>query len=52
MIVDSEKTLDKIAQEIIKYSDQDRIWIFYGEMGSGKLAADEGESKSKAAADH
>ncbi len=36
LIVDSEKALDKIAQEIIKYSGQSRIWIFYGEMGSGK----------------
>jgi tRNA threonylcarbamoyladenosine biosynthesis protein TsaE len=36
LIVDSEKALDKVALEIIKYSDQDRIWIFYGEMGSGK----------------
>lgn len=36
LIVDSEKALDKIAQEIIRYSGQNRIWIFYGEMGSGK----------------
>jgi len=36
LIVDSEKALDKVALEIIKYSGQDRIWIFYGEMGSGK----------------
>ena len=36
LIVDSEKALDKVALEIIRYSGQDRIWIFYGEMGSGK----------------
>lgn len=36
LIVDSEKALDKVALEIIKYSGQNRIWIFYGEMGSGK----------------
>lgn len=36
LIVDSEKDLNKVAKEIIKYSDKRNIWIFYGEMGSGK----------------
>lgn len=36
LIVDSEKDLNKVAKEIIKYSGDQNIWIFYGEMGSGK----------------
>ena len=36
LIVDSEKELDKTAIEIINYSEEQKIWIFYGEMGAGK----------------
>ena len=36
LIVDSEKELDKTAREIISYSGEQKIWIFYGEMGAGK----------------
>ncbi len=36
LIVDSEKDLNKVAKEIIKYSGDQNIWVFYGEMGSGK----------------
>jgi tRNA threonylcarbamoyladenosine biosynthesis protein TsaE len=36
MIVDSEKELDKAAMDIINYSGDQHIWIFYGEMGAGK----------------
>ena len=36
LIVDSEKELDKTAREIINYSGEEKIWIFYGEMGAGK----------------
>ncbi|MCK5469983.1 MAG: tRNA (adenosine(37)-N6)-threonylcarbamoyltransferase complex ATPase subunit type 1 TsaE, partial [Cyclobacteriaceae bacterium] len=36
LIVDSEKDLDKTAKEIIKCSEEENIWIFYGEMGAGK----------------
>lgn len=36
LIVDSEKNLNKVAKEIIDYSSEQHIWIFYGEMGSGK----------------
>lgn len=36
LIVDSEKGLNKVAKEIIKYSGKQNVWIFYGEMGSGK----------------
>lgn len=36
LIVDSEKNLNKVAKEIIDYSSEQNIWIFYGEMGSGK----------------
>lgn len=36
LIVDSEKDLNKVAKEIIDYSGEQNIWIFYGEMGSGK----------------
>lgn len=36
LFVDSEKDLDKVAKEIINYSGEQNIWIFYGEMGSGK----------------
>ena len=34
--VDSELELGKVAEEIIKYSEDQPIWIFNGEMGSGK----------------
>ncbi len=36
LIVDSEKELKKAAKEIIGYSGDKHIWIFYGEMGAGK----------------
>lgn len=36
LIVESERELDKTAEKIIKYSENQHIWIFYGEMGSGK----------------
>ena len=36
LIVDSERALDKAAQEIVKSSGDENIWIFYGEMGAGK----------------
>ena len=36
LIVDSERELDEVAQKIIEYADKARIWIFNGEMGSGK----------------
>lgn len=36
LIVDAERELGKIAKEIINYSGKQHIWIFYGEMGSGK----------------
>ena len=36
LIVDSEKELGKTAREIIDYSGDQKIWIFYGEMGAGK----------------
>jgi len=34
--VDSERDLGEAAKKIIDYSDNQNIWIFYGEMGSGK----------------
>lgn len=36
MIVDSEKELDKAAKKIIECSGGKTIWLFYGNMGSGK----------------
>jgi tRNA threonylcarbamoyladenosine biosynthesis protein TsaE len=36
LIVDSEKELDKAAKKIIEYSGGKTIWLFYGNMGSGK----------------
>lgn len=36
LIVESESELGKTAEKIIKYSKNEHIWIFYGEMGSGK----------------
>jgi tRNA threonylcarbamoyladenosine biosynthesis protein TsaE len=36
LIVDSEKELDDVAKKIINYSEEQKIWIFYGEMGAGK----------------
>ncbi len=36
LIVDSEKDLKRVSKEIIKYSGKNNIWVFYGEMGSGK----------------
>ena len=36
LIIDSESELNKAAKEIIKYSGEQTIWAFYGEMGAGK----------------
>jgi len=36
LIVDSEKELNKAAKKIISYSEEQKIWLFYGEMGAGK----------------
>lgn len=36
LIVESEKELNKAANELINFSKDQPIWIFYGEMGSGK----------------
>ena len=36
LIVESESELAKAAIKIIDYSGSQHIWIFYGEMGSGK----------------
>jgi len=34
--VDSEEGLENAAQEIIDFAGDKKIWLFYGEMGSGK----------------
>jgi len=36
LIVGSESELEKAAVKIIDYSENQYIWIFYGEMGAGK----------------
>lgn len=36
LIAHSEQDLDKIAQEIIQFAGNDKIWLFEGEMGAGK----------------
>jgi tRNA threonylcarbamoyladenosine biosynthesis protein TsaE len=36
LTVDAENALLGAAEEIIKYSEDQLIWIFYGEMGAGK----------------
>ena len=36
LTVDSERVLEKVAKKIIEFSKDQKIWIFYGEMGSGK----------------
>ena len=36
LIVDSEKELNIAAEKIISYSEEEKIWLFYGEMGAGK----------------
>ncbi|UII23280.1 tRNA (adenosine(37)-N6)-threonylcarbamoyltransferase complex ATPase subunit type 1 TsaE [Fulvivirga ligni] len=28
--------IEKVAQQIISFADQDKVWIFEGEMGAGK----------------
>ncbi len=38
LTVDSEKELLPAAHEIIKFAGKQTIWLFYGEMGSGKTA--------------
>lgn len=32
----NEKKLHKVAQEIIKYAGNDKIWLFEGQLGAGK----------------
>ena len=36
LIVESEYDLEKAAAQIVAFSEDQTIWIFYGEMGSGK----------------
>ena len=36
LTVQSEKELLATAHEIIRYAGEQTIWLFYGEMGSGK----------------
>lgn len=36
LIVGSESELEKAAAKIIDYSENQYIWVFYGEMGAGK----------------
>ncbi len=36
LTIESEKELDKAAEEIINFANNKHIWLFYGEMGSGK----------------
>ena len=38
LIVESESELDKVAEKIIDFSGEEKIWAFYGEMGAGKTA--------------
>ena len=38
LIADSESELEIVAAKIIDYSEDQKIWAFYGEMGSGKTA--------------
>ena len=34
--VGSENDLEKAASKIIEFSEDQTVWVFYGEMGSGK----------------
>jgi tRNA threonylcarbamoyladenosine biosynthesis protein TsaE len=36
LVVGSEHELDKAAGEIIRFAESKKIWLFYGDMGSGK----------------
>ncbi len=36
LTIDSERELNKAAKKIIEYSSDKTIWLFYGNMGSGK----------------
>lgn len=36
LTVESEHALGSIAEQIIDFADGQSIWLFYGEMGSGK----------------
>jgi len=36
LVVGSEKELDQAAEEIINFAEGRKIWLFYGDMGSGK----------------
>ena len=38
LIIDSESELDDVASKIIDYSQEEKIWAFFGEMGAGKTA--------------
>ncbi|MEP2023838.1 MAG: tRNA (adenosine(37)-N6)-threonylcarbamoyltransferase complex ATPase subunit type 1 TsaE [Reichenbachiella sp.] len=36
LILSDLEKIDKVAQEIIKYAGNEKIWLFEGEMGAGK----------------
>ncbi|MCG8310477.1 MAG: tRNA (adenosine(37)-N6)-threonylcarbamoyltransferase complex ATPase subunit type 1 TsaE [Cytophagales bacterium] len=36
LIVESQSELANVASKIIEFSEDRQLWIFYGEMGSGK----------------
>lgn len=36
LIVESESELEQAASKIIDYSKNNQLWLFFGEMGSGK----------------
>jgi len=36
LIVDSESELDNVASKIIEYSQGEKIWALFGDMGAGK----------------
>lgn len=36
LIIDSESELDNVASKIIEYSQGEKIWAIFGDMGAGK----------------
>lgn len=36
LVANSVVQLNEIAQKAIKYAGEEKIWLFYGEMGAGK----------------
>ncbi len=36
LVCNTEASLDEVAHKIITFAGDDKVWLFYGEMGAGK----------------